>query len=145
MIIELTKGKYLEVQSYIGTANGKKFPGVRILTGGKRRREIVASFPARRVLEVVSALQTAFDQSHTKVPANSFYNTREWEQVRYDVLVRDGFRCVLCGSSGESVQLHVDHVKPRSKFPHLELEPSNLRTTCRSCNLGKGAKLEVVA
>lgn len=35
--------------------------------------------------------------------------------------------------------IHVDHIKPRSIFPSLELDISNLQILCEACNLGKGA------
>jgi hypothetical protein len=45
---------------------------------------------------------------------------------------------VCCGARPtEANPLHVDHIKPRSKFPHLALSLSNLQVLCRQCNLGK--------
>lgn len=61
--------------------------------------------------------------------------------VRYLILMRDNFRCVLCGASPaitRGVVLHIDHIKPVSSGG--ETIPSNLQTLCRDCNLGKGAK-----
>ena len=61
------------------------------------------------------------------------------KSLRYDVMKRDGFRCVLCGrSASDMVKLHVDHIKPISKGGKTEL--SNLRTLCQDCNLGKRDK-----
>lgn len=63
------------------------------------------------------------------------------DSLRYDVLKRDGFRCVICGASADDgAKLHVDHIKPVSKGGKTELK--NLRTLCESCNLGKGAKYD---
>ena len=36
-----------------------------------------------------------------------------------------------------NVELHVDHIKPRSKHPELELDINNLQILCKDCNLGK--------
>lgn len=61
--------------------------------------------------------------------------------LRYAVLSRDRFRCVLCGASPATdlaCKLHVDHIVPFSKGGRTVLE--NLRTTCEHCNLGKGNK-----
>lgn len=61
--------------------------------------------------------------------------------LRYQVLERDHFKCVLCGRSpatDSKIQLHIDHVKPFSKGGKTDL--SNLRTLCSQCNLGKGSK-----
>ncbi|MBQ8179881.1 MAG: HNH endonuclease [Candidatus Methanomethylophilaceae archaeon] len=61
--------------------------------------------------------------------------------LRYDVLKRDGFRCVLCGASrADGIKLHVDHVIPVSKGGRSTMD--NLRTLCEECNLGKGDKYD---
>lgn len=58
-------------------------------------------------------------------------------RLRYEVMKRDGFKCVLCGASAkDGARLHVDHIKPVSKGGKTELY--NLRTLCERCNLGKG-------
>ncbi len=63
------------------------------------------------------------------------------DSMRYDVLRRDGFRCVLCGMSAkDGAFLHVDHIIPVSKGG--KTVPSNLRTLCEKCNLGKSNKIE---
>lgn len=68
-----------------------------------------------------------------------FYNSREWIQLRFRALAehfkRYGHRCRCCHR--KHVELHVDHIKPRSKFPELALEQSNLQVLCKECNLGK--------
>ena len=61
--------------------------------------------------------------------------------LRYRVLSRDSFRCVLCGSSPATdlnARLHVDHIIPWSKGGKTEI--GNLRTLCSQCNLGRGNK-----
>ena len=62
--------------------------------------------------------------------------------LRYDVMKRDGFRCVLCGASSQEdgVKLHVDHILPVSKGGKTEM--SNLRTLCNRCNFGKRDKFD---
>lgn len=61
--------------------------------------------------------------------------------LRYDVLKRDGFRCVLCGATArDGAKLHVDHIVPVSKGGKTVM--SNLRTLCDRCNLGKRDKIE---
>jgi 5-methylcytosine-specific restriction endonuclease McrA len=60
--------------------------------------------------------------------------------LRYEVLQRDGFRCVMCGRSPgkeAGVMLHVDHIRPWSAGGETVKE--NLQTLCERCNLGKGA------
>lgn len=55
---------------------------------------------------------------------------------RFEVLRRDGFRCVYCGLKASESELHVDHVVPVVDGGSDEL--SNLVTACIDCNLGKG-------
>lgn len=63
--------------------------------------------------------------------------------LRYDILVRDGFRCKICGATAaDGVKLHVDHIIPVSKGG--KTTPSNLRTLCERCNLGKSNKIELI-
>lgn len=56
---------------------------------------------------------------------------------RFQVLQRDRFRCRYCGAHGSEVELHIDHVKPLSAGGSNAI--TNLVTSCRACNLGKGA------
>ncbi len=61
--------------------------------------------------------------------------------LRYDIMKRDGFRCQLCGATAsDGVTLHIDHIIPVSKGG--KTVPSNLRTLCSRCNMGKKDKLE---
>lgn len=61
--------------------------------------------------------------------------------LRYDIMKRDGFRCVLCGrSANDHVTLHVDHILPVSKGGKTEY--GNLRTLCSDCNMGKRDKYD---
>ena len=55
---------------------------------------------------------------------------------RFEVLRRDGFRCVYCGAKASESELHVDHVVPVIDGGSDQL--SNLVTACIDCNLGKG-------
>jgi len=68
-------------------------------------------------------------------PSPNFYSSRPWRELRYSVLRQSGGRCMCCKSDDK--QLHVDHIKPRSKYPHLELDRANLQVLCVDCNLGK--------
>lgn len=69
-----------------------------------------------------------------------FYKTAAWIQARYRVMQARGARCECCGRTKvDDVKLHVDHIKPRSKFPALELVENNMQILCQECNEGKGA------
>lgn len=56
---------------------------------------------------------------------------------RWEVIERDGRRCVACGASAANgATLHVDHIV--SVFNGGGNEMENLQTLCEPCNLGKG-------
>lgn len=69
---------------------------------------------------------------------SDFYASREWRVLRYRALKLHGACCQCCGASAKDGKvMHVDHIKPRSKYPELELVLSNLQVLCEDCNLGK--------
>jgi 5-methylcytosine-specific restriction endonuclease McrA len=73
-------------------------------------------------------------------PNDGFYLCRAWRELRYQALVNCGARCMCCGAKADdNVRLHVDHIKPRSRYPKLELVLDNLQVLCEDCNIGKGA------
>lgn len=57
-------------------------------------------------------------------------------KLRYKILKRDNFQCVICGRRPPDIELCVDHIMPVSKGGTNAEE--NLRTLCTDCNLGKG-------
>lgn len=70
--------------------------------------------------------------------SKDFYSTKEWRIVRYEALKLHGGSCQCCGAKPTPGNpLHVDHIKPRSKYPKLELKLDNLQVLCEDCNLGK--------
>ena len=71
---------------------------------------------------------------------DGFYDSKEWKQVRYQALRDHGRKCACCGATpANGAQMHVDHIKPRYKFPELSLDLNNLQVLCSDCNQGKGA------
>lgn len=67
-----------------------------------------------------------------KKARQSFYRSEVWQEMRKLVLARYGYRCMR-GIDCKG-PMHVDHIKPRSKFPKLELDFNNLQVLCESCN-----------
>jgi 5-methylcytosine-specific restriction endonuclease McrA len=69
---------------------------------------------------------------------DNFYSSRLWKIIRYQALELHGNKCVCCGASpSDGVSIHVDHIKPRSTHPELELDINNLQPLCEDCNVGK--------
>lgn len=76
-------------------------------------------------------------RAKAKLPEN-FYKTQEWRSLRYKAFEENGNACQCCGASPKTgAILHVDHIKPKSIYPELALELSNLQILCEDCNLGK--------
>jgi 5-methylcytosine-specific restriction endonuclease McrA len=70
---------------------------------------------------------------------DAFLSSYEWRRLRMLVLTERGARCECCGATArDGVRIHVDHIKPRRKFPELALEQLNLQVLCEVCNHGKG-------
>ncbi|MFC8563882.1 HNH endonuclease, partial [Peribacillus frigoritolerans] len=74
---------------------------------------------------------------------DDFYISPEWREMRELVLERDKKHCQRCWHKYfliNSTSLEVHHIKARSQFRKLELEPTNLVTVCKTCNLQLGTK-----
>lgn len=72
---------------------------------------------------------------------NDFYLSNEWLELRYKALKLNDGKCCCCGRGRkQGVYLHVDHIKPRSLYPSLQLDLSNLQVLCEECNIGKSNK-----
>jgi hypothetical protein len=66
---------------------------------------------------------------------DDFYRSAEWLCLREEAFRKYGRRCGCCGVVQK---LHVDHVKPKSKYPELVLDIKNLQILCLRCNSCKG-------
>lgn len=78
-----------------------------------------------------------------RVAYDKFYESREWRELRYRVLEKHGTACQCCGAGRKTGAVaHVDHIKPRSRYPELELDFDNLQVLCEACNIGKSNKFD---
>lgn len=69
-----------------------------------------------------------------------FYSSWDWKKARYEAIKKFEQRCMCCGwqpGDTERGYLVVDHIKPRRKYPELELDLNNLQVLCNDCNMGK--------
>lgn len=68
----------------------------------------------------------------------NFYRTKAWRELRLSILLESDCSCKICGITSErGAILHVDHIKPRSLYPELALDKSNLQVLCEDCNIAK--------
>lgn len=71
-----------------------------------------------------------------------------WDKIRGDVspgmrwriLKRDGFRCIICGADATDRKLHLDHIIPICEGGKSKI--NNLRVLCSKCNLGRNIDLK---
>jgi hypothetical protein len=57
---------------------------------------------------------------------------------RFEILKRDGFRCVYCGRGSPAAILVIDHIQAVAEGGGNE--PWNLVSCCEDCNQGKGKR-----
>jgi hypothetical protein len=90
--------------------------------------------------EIIRHTQNVEEQESRK-KSKSYQRQMMTASLRYDIMKRDNFKCVLCGRSAkDGVKLHVDHIVPVSKGGLTT--PDNLRTLCEECNFGKRDKYD---
>lgn len=111
----------------------------------KRKRRLArrAARKAKKLRKQQAAIHGPPPLARQSVPGRAphpFYDSERWRALRFQILKRDGGRCALCGRFPPHVVLHVDHIKPRSRYPALEWDPNNLQVLCEDCNLGKSNK-----
>lgn len=71
--------------------------------------------------------------------STEFLKSYAWKKLRYQALLKYEKKCMCCGRTPkDGVQIHVDHIKPRKRYPGLALDINNLQILCGDCNHGKG-------
>lgn len=65
-----------------------------------------------------------------------FHGHYFWDSARSFVMLRDRYRCALCGVRRRARELEVDHIVEIARGG-AALEYSNLQTVCRDCHRSK--------
>lgn len=143
------------VARFIGSPRGNHLPAAVVLAGSVRRfedkptgvsgkgdaKQVVWEFYQRVVLKKTDGSVVLLQRPapvKPEITRAGFYWSDEWRAVRYSALRASRGVCELCGAApAKGSPLHVDHIKPRSRYPELELDPKNLQVLCQDCNLGK--------
>ena len=64
---------------------------------------------------------------------HQWYNLAKWKRLRWSILVRDGFKCQMCGRlNGYTKFLVADHKVPHRGNSALFWDANNLWTLCKS-------------
>ena len=61
------------------------------------------------------------------------------KSIRLEVLKRDNYKCLLCGSTKNDTTLEIDHILPVSRGGKDTMD--NLRVLCKSCNRSKSNRI----
>lgn len=108
----------------------------------KFRREVAAAegIISRETSEALFKVRKLGRPAKGYEKNDGFYESRAWKELRYEVIRDSDGKCSCCGADRSTgAVMHVDHIKPRYKFPELSLTKSNLQVLCADCNVGKGA------
>lgn len=107
---------------------------------GRNHYQIEESYSYDELQELFNDTMELKAERQTRQCQITLERAKMTHSLRYDILTRDNYRCQICGSTAQDgVKLHVDHIIPVSKGG--KTEPSNLRTLCDRCNLGKSDKM----
>jgi 5-methylcytosine-specific restriction endonuclease McrA len=66
---------------------------------------------------------------------DEFFISEAWIVLKRNIRIAYGKQCMCC--KNRTSIMHIDHIKPRSKHKHLELDPTNLQVLCEKCNMSK--------
>ncbi len=102
-----------------------------------KREKVRGYIPMKKKFEKESRSVKRARQKR-KAADTPFFRSQKWLELRYRVFKTYPKICMCCGT--DQGKMHVDHIKPRSKYPWLALEFENLQVLCADCNLGKSNK-----
>lgn len=91
--------------------------------------------PAAALFLLVSVVLLWRVQRHRRPALRAARKRRVWsDSERQEILARDGWACVECGST---VELEIDHIIPFSRGGACSVD--NAQVLCGPCNRRKGA------
>lgn len=118
----------------------KKSSKSKQVSRNKKSGLLIGKFEQNQINSSARKMRRYSHKDLKKKNYSAFYRSDEWLRVRYLALKNTDGRCCCCGiSAKDGAILHVDHIKPRSRYPELELDLDNMQILCQFCNTGKGA------
>jgi hypothetical protein len=105
-------------------------------------RMYVKDLPEEEAFRVYTFKGFKKNRGNIATNGKAFYQSKEWKALRLKVFSRYGtnHECFTPGCTSRGT--HVDHIKPRSKYPHLALNIDNMQLLCPDCNRLKSDKYE---
>lgn len=72
----------------------------------------------------------------SKQERDSFYKSKEWTRLAFEIKARDNFECQICKSQGglQRHKLIAHHIRPLSNDYDKRLDKDNLITVCHACH-----------
>jgi len=90
----------------------------------------------------LKTIELAQERAERYQERERFYSSPEWRMLREAVIEEDGRRCGDCDKYiRKKIDVTVDHVLPRGKYPEMSLRRDNLRVLCRRCNSKKSDRV----
>jgi 5-methylcytosine-specific restriction endonuclease McrA len=132
-------GGYIEVARALGHNPTSKRQAKRAILAFAADKGLIKSDPYYKQRDKHYSPPVVTKISREPPPQENFLESYEWRKLRMQAIKKYGRRCQCCGATpDDGVKMHVDHIKPRKKYPELALELSNLQILCEVCNHGKG-------
>lgn len=101
---------------------------------------MLCSVPGCRTLVQTGRCEKHKAKSSKNRSGDPFYGSRAWRQLRQERLRCEPL-CRNCDDEGRTrLATVVDHIIPRVKASHLELEFDNTQSLCASCHNSKTAR-----
>lgn len=104
---------------------------------------LILALPRLIMLVWCLAFRSGEEHARAEVNGRDFYRSRAWRQARVRCIRKNKqffglLTCEICYRSRETgaKSFHCHHLKSRSNWPELTLDPDNLAMLCESCNMG---------
>lgn len=133
----VSKGEIIRIFETYPLINGRRYNG----WGGKKRKldEIYQLLWNGKPPQRDGRKSSKHKRDKDFATSNKFLSSYQWRKLRYEAIQKYERRCMCCGlTPDDGIKLHVDHIKPRKKYPELALDIDNLQILCEICNHGKG-------
>ena len=108
-------------------ARREKFKAINVIKE-HQNDESWTAFQAKPIRQVGKSSSRSRRRSKGELKAGP---TPEYLHWRESVLLRDGYKCMVCGATEK---LETDHLQPRHLYPELQYEVSNGQTLCEYCH-----------
>lgn len=132
--------KFCDKQCY-GSYSSPLRKGVRVHDGGFKKGNIYGLIHG-----VEHRFKIGHKSNHKRPSGEKHYNwkggitplneklrkSKRYSDWRVAVFIRDGRKCVWCGSTKN---IEADHIKPFSTYPEFRFDINNGRTLCHECHL----------